>query len=121
MSATGMNASKVRALYEKILVRPTPEERSIGGIHMVPLGPHSKVELRMAEVVSVGDGGERIDGTHITREHRVKPGDVVIYAWAASVPILVTVEAKELESGYRREEWRYVTTDGLYGYLEREQ
>ena len=117
MSAQGIQVTKLRALYEKILVRPTPEEKSLGGILMVPLGPHSKVELRMAEVMSVGDGGERIDGTHITREHRVKPGDTVLYAWAASVPVLVTVEDKSKESGFDRQEWRFVTVDGLYGVI----
>lgn len=118
MSADGFKGRKLRALYEKILVKPIPEEQSLGGIHMVPLGPHSKVELRMAEVVSVGDGGERIDGTHVTREHRVKPGDTVVYAWAASVPVLVTVEDSTSQSGFRREEWRYITVDGLYGVVE---
>lgn len=115
MSATGV-ARPIRALYEKILVRPTREEHSAGGVLMVPLGPHSHVELRLAEVVSVGDGGERIDGTHLTREHRVKPGDTVVYAWAASVPVLVTVPAQN-ESGFVREEWRFITVDGLYGVV----
>ncbi len=118
MSATGMTGSRLRALYEKILIKPIPEEQSHGGILMVPLGPHSKVDLRMAEVVSVGDGGERIDGTHITREHRVKPGDVVVYAFTGTVPILVTVEDKTTETGWRREEWRYTTVDHIYGVVE---
>lgn len=118
MSANGVASHKVSALYEKILVRPMKEEESFGGIYMVPPGPHSGLTLRMAEVMSVGDGGERIDGTHVTREHRVKPGDIVVYAWAASVPILVTVPDTTTLNGYRREEWRYLTVDGLYGKVE---
>lgn len=118
MSASGIAHKKLRALYEKILVRPFKEEQSFGGIIMVEPGPQSKLTLRMAEVVSVGDGGERIDGCVQTREHRVKVGDVVVYAWAGSVPVVVTVEDKTIESGFRREEWRYVTVDHIYGVVE---
>lgn len=120
MSAVGFKATKLKALYEKILVKPIPEEQSLGGIMMVPLGPHSKVDMRMAEVVSVGRGGERIDSCYQTREHIVKPGDVVVYHWASSVPILVTIEDKTKESGFRREEWRFILVDGIYGVIEKE-
>lgn len=120
MSVSGVKHYKVKAIYEKILVRPMKEEQSYGGVYMVDPSPNTKgLTLRMGEVMEVGDGGERIDGTHVTREHRVKKGDIVVYAWAGSVPVLVTIDDPTVEGGFRREEWRYVTVDHLYGTVER--
>lgn len=98
----------IQPLYEKILVKPldTKEAKSDGGIVLLPLTPHSKVELRIGEVVAVGIGGERTDGQVATRPHLVKPGDRVVYAWAAAVPFRPSRSSTE--------EWHFVLVDGLY-------
>lgn len=102
----------IQPLYEKILIKPlgTKEEKSEGGIVLLPLTPHSKVELRVGEVVAVGLGGERTDGQVETRPHLVKPGDRVVYAWAAAVPFR--------PSRSNPEEWHFVLVDGLYAILD---
>lgn len=76
-------------IYEKILMRPldNKERKTRGGIIALPPGPHSKIELRMGEVIAVGQQGERTDGQLGTRPHVVKPGDEVLYAWAGGVPM----------------------------------
>ncbi len=99
----------LRPLYEKILVRPMDATVSIGGIALPPPSPRSGIELRRGEVIAVGTGGERIDGVLETRPHLVKPGDIVTFAWAASVSIFVVNEQG------RREELKFITVDGLYG------
>ena len=93
--------------YEKILVAEIETVKSSMGIILPPLNAHSKVELRRGLVLAVGCG-ERIDGTTEIRPHIVKPGDVVVYAWSASVETII-------DTPTGREKLRFLTVDGLYG------
>ena len=103
----------VQPLYEKILIQPLDHkgETTEAGIFLLPLSPHSKIELRRGRVLAVGIGGERTDGQVQTREHIVKPGDIVIYAWAAAVPFRPSRSSTE--------EQHFVLVDGLYA-IERQ-
>jgi co-chaperonin GroES (HSP10) len=100
-------------LYEKILMRPADPKLSKGGLHLLPPGPHSKIELRKGIVIAVGIGGERMDGQVETRPHICRVGDEVLYAWSGAVPLRFDHDDGHVE------ELMLTTVDHIYAILHR--
>lgn len=70
--------AKARTVHNWILVRPLkPRNHTKGGI-ILPFDPEAKtVSEGVGEVITVGPGKERKNGTF--RDHSLRPGDKIIY------------------------------------------
>lgn len=83
MAAVSINVSTVKPLGDRVFVKISPsEEKTAGGI-LLP--DNAKEKPQVGEVVAVGPGKTKDDGSNIPME--VKVGDKVLYSKYAGTDI----------------------------------